>query len=83
LLLGEIETEIVGLQYHEATAAAGGRVYLEREPANLHDPFAIWWWASHSGQTDGSGVLTQSRDWYPNEQCGKSDEKIWKDLSNP
>jgi len=41
LLLGEIETEIVGLQYHEATATAGQRVYLEREPGNLHDPCAI------------------------------------------
>ena len=39
--MGEIETEIVAMQYHHAHVAPGERVSLEREPDNAHDPRAI------------------------------------------
>lgn len=40
-LLGEIETEIVGLQYYETKLEPGEYVSLERELDNPHDPSAI------------------------------------------
>lgn len=40
-LLGEIDTEIVGLQYHEAGLRPGEAIALEREPGNIHDRCAI------------------------------------------
>jgi len=36
-LLGEIETHIVGLQYHDAAFEPGEAIHLEREPDNVHD----------------------------------------------
>lgn len=39
--VGEIETEIVGLQYHEAKLEPGEQVNLERERGNPHDRQAI------------------------------------------
>ncbi len=40
-LLGEIETEIVGMQYHEAKIDPGDQVNLERDSKNRHDRRAI------------------------------------------
>ena len=40
-LLGEIETEIVGRQYHSAGVQPEERVNLEREPENSRDKKAI------------------------------------------
>lgn len=40
-LLGEIETEIVGMQYHKARVQPGERVNLERDSKNTHDRRAI------------------------------------------
>jgi hypothetical protein len=40
-LLGEIETEIVGMQYHVARIRPGERVNLERESKHAHDRRAI------------------------------------------
>jgi hypothetical protein len=40
-LLGEIETSVVGMQYHDAAIAPGERANLEREPVNRHDSNAI------------------------------------------
>lgn len=39
--LGTIETEIVGMQYHDAVARPGDPVHLEREPDNQYDGNAI------------------------------------------
>ncbi|MBN1918503.1 MAG: HIRAN domain-containing protein [Verrucomicrobia bacterium] len=39
-LLGKLRSEVVGLQYHEASVEKG-RVNLEREPDNAHDANAI------------------------------------------
>ena len=39
--LGEIETEIVGMQYHEAKILPGEQVNLERESKNACDRRAI------------------------------------------
>ena len=39
--LGEIETEIVGMQYHKAKILPGEQVNLERESKNAHDRRAI------------------------------------------
>jgi hypothetical protein len=39
--LGEIETEIVGMQYHKAKIQPGEQVNLERKPENARDPRAI------------------------------------------
>ena len=39
--LGSIETQIVGMQYHEATVRPGEKIYLEREPENPYDPNTI------------------------------------------
>jgi len=39
--LGEIATQIVGLQYHDAPVEPGQQVELLREPDNPHDPRAI------------------------------------------
>jgi hypothetical protein len=41
-LLGEIETEIVGFQHHDAMVQPGEQVHFEREPDNIHDTSAIW-----------------------------------------
>jgi hypothetical protein len=40
-LLGEVETRIVGMQYHEAEVAPGEQINLEREPENSHDECSI------------------------------------------
>ena len=40
-LLGEIFTEIAGMQYYEADLGPGEKVHLEREPDNQHDNNAI------------------------------------------
>ena len=40
-LLGEIETEIVGTQYHAAKIAPGDQVNMERDSKNRHDRRAI------------------------------------------
>jgi len=40
-LLGEIESHIVGMQYHEADVGPGEQVNLERERENPHDAQAI------------------------------------------
>jgi hypothetical protein len=39
--LGQIDTKIVGLQYYDARAKPGEKVYLEREPENSHDNNAV------------------------------------------
>ena len=39
--LGEIETEIVGMQHHKARIHPGEQVSLERESKNAHDRRAI------------------------------------------
>jgi len=39
--LGVIETEIVGMQYYEATVRPGEKIHLEREPENPYDRHAI------------------------------------------
>ena len=39
--LGEIRTEVVGMQYYDGTLRPGEPVHLEREPDNAHDPNAI------------------------------------------
>ena len=39
--LGEIETEIVGMQYHKAKIHPGEQINLERESKNTHDRRAI------------------------------------------
>ncbi|MGC9328865.1 MAG: ARPP-1 family domain-containing protein [Candidatus Hinthialibacter sp.] len=38
---GEIRTQIAGMQYVRGRARPGEKVYLEREPDNPHDSFAI------------------------------------------
>ena len=40
-LLGEIETEIVGRQYHAAKILPGDQVNVERDSKNRHDQRAI------------------------------------------
>ena len=35
--LGEIESEIVGMQHHKAKIDPGEQIDLEREPKNTHD----------------------------------------------
>ena len=40
-ILGEIETRVVGMRYHDAKLTFGERVNLEREPGNGHDSNAI------------------------------------------
>ena len=40
-LLGEIETEIVGMQYHQSQIDPGDQVNMERESKNRHDRRAI------------------------------------------
>ena len=40
-ILGEIETKIVGMQYHDADVEPGEAVNLEREPDNSHDEHAV------------------------------------------
>ena len=41
-ILGEIETRIVGMQYHnDANLNPGERVNLDREPENSHDNQAL------------------------------------------
>ena len=51
--LGEIETEIAGMQYHAARAVPGEHVNLEREAKNKHDRnanltfFPLLWKESH------------------------------------
>ena len=52
--LGEIETEIVGMQYHEAKIDPGEQVNLEREVKNSHDRRAI---RVENGQFDTVGHL--------------------------
>jgi len=41
MLLGEVFTEIAGIQYYEADVSPGDKVQLEREPDNKHDKNAI------------------------------------------
>jgi len=57
-LLGEIETHIVGGQYHDATVRPGEHVSLEREPENEHDPNAI---RVENGRCDTLGYLPRER----------------------
>lgn len=40
-VLGEIDAQIVGMQYHDAATKPGSPVNLEREPDNPHDENAI------------------------------------------
>ena len=40
-ILGEIETKIVGMQYHDADVEPGEAVNLEREPENSHDEHSV------------------------------------------
>jgi len=52
--LGEIETEIVGMQYHKAKIHPGEQVNLERDSKNAHDRRAI---RVENGQCDPVGYL--------------------------
>ena len=52
--LGEIETEIVGRQYHKAKVFPGEQVNLERQAKNAHDRRAI---LVENGQFDPVGYL--------------------------
>ncbi len=40
-LLGEIETEIVSMQYYDAAVEVGEEIHLERDAGNSHEPSAI------------------------------------------
>ena len=40
-LLGEVETEIVGMEHHKARLHPGEQVNLDRESENAHDRFAV------------------------------------------
>ena len=52
--LGEIETEIVGRQYHKAKVFPGEQVNLERQAKNAHDRRAI---LVENGHFDPVGYL--------------------------
>ena len=52
--LGEIETEIVGMQHHKAKMLPGEQVNLERESKNAHDRRAI---RVENGQFEPVGYL--------------------------
>ena len=52
--LGEIESEIVGMQYHEARLGPGEQINLERESTNAQVRYAI---RVENGQCDPVGYL--------------------------
>ena len=55
--LGEIETEIVGMQYHKAKVFPGEQINLEREAKNAHDRRAI---RVENGQFEPVGYLPRN-----------------------
>ena len=55
--LGEIETEIVGMQYHKARIHPGEQINLERESKNAHDRRAI---RVENGHFEPVGYLPKS-----------------------
>ena len=57
LLLGEIETEIVGMQYHKARIHPGEQINVERESKNTHDRRAI---RVENGHFEPVGYLPKS-----------------------
>ena len=55
--LGEIETEIVGMQHHKAKVDPGEQISLEREAKNIHDRRAI---RVENGHDEPVGYLPKS-----------------------
>ncbi len=56
LLLGEIEAEIVAVQYHTAGIRAGEQINVERESNNTHDRRAIRVENGHFEPVDDGGI---------------------------